>query len=210
MALEDHEIRVPLVGEHYEHYKGGRYEVLAVGRLSEKRDRVMVVYRSLERGHTWIRPLGMWGEYLDIPGDAPGKPATRAQRFRLCADSPPATEIIPLTPEEAAELDRELTLPLPLVAGSAVEHLACQHLRAKTLAEHSLMRIATVRGADVNGVALRYHIEAALCLFCAVYAVAPIINLLKLEPVVCAPPSAPTTPASPPLSSAAPDTRSPR
>lgn len=63
--LEDFEIRVPRPGELYRHYKGGEYEVIAVGRLSEQRDAIMVVYRSLERGHVWIRPLGMWGEYVE-------------------------------------------------------------------------------------------------------------------------------------------------
>lgn len=91
---EDFEIRIPQPGERYEHYKGGIFEVICVGRLSEQRDQVMVVYRSLERGHVWIRPLGMWSEYVEW--NEPADPFTgvtavapyfyqkrRAQRFRL-------------------------------------------------------------------------------------------------------------------------------
>lgn len=63
--MEDHEIRVPRTGERYEHYRGGTFEVITVGRLSEQRDQIMVVYRSLDRGHVWIRPLGMWSEYVE-------------------------------------------------------------------------------------------------------------------------------------------------
>ena len=63
--MEDFEIVVPQPGERYRHYKGGEYEVIAVGRLSEQRDQIVVVYRSLERGHTWVRPLGMWSEYVE-------------------------------------------------------------------------------------------------------------------------------------------------
>lgn len=73
--VEDFEIRIPQPGETYEHYKGGLYTVIAVGRLSEARDQIMVVYRSHERGHVWIRPLGMWSEYVELC-------AVRAQRFR--------------------------------------------------------------------------------------------------------------------------------
>jgi hypothetical protein len=102
--MEDHEIRIPQPGERYEHYKGGIYDVITVGRLSEQRDQLMVVYRSLERGHVWIRPLGMWSEYVEItetsfPVQDPIDPASpaplsihyhtrRAQRFRLLGTTP--------------------------------------------------------------------------------------------------------------------------
>ena len=78
--MEDSEIRVPQPGEVFEHYKGGLYQVITVGRLSEKRDEIMVVYRSLERGHVWIRPFAMWGQYID-GWDG------RKQRFRLLSNA---------------------------------------------------------------------------------------------------------------------------
>lgn len=105
--MEDHEPRIPQPGERYEHYKGFTVEVIAVGRLSEQRDQLMVVYRSLERGHVWIRPLGMWSEYVEwtelLPADAlrdwsgtavppailPARYSThRAQRFKLIEQAP--------------------------------------------------------------------------------------------------------------------------
>lgn len=88
--MEDFEPRIPQPGERYEHYRGGIFEVLVVGRLSEQRDQLMVVYRSIERGHVWIRPLGMWGEYVewDIP-TAGGIPfRQRAQRFQRIEEAP--------------------------------------------------------------------------------------------------------------------------
>lgn len=84
VALEDFEICVPQPGERYQHYKGFIAEVIAVGRLSEQRDQIMVVYRSLSRGHIWIRPLGMWSEYVEwsSPTVEGGIHTFRAQRFK--------------------------------------------------------------------------------------------------------------------------------
>jgi hypothetical protein len=41
----------------YKHYKGGRYQALMVAQLSEDRGCLVVVYRSLSTGDTWVRPL---------------------------------------------------------------------------------------------------------------------------------------------------------
>ena len=57
-------MHMPEAGERYVHYKGGSYKVVTVGRLSEQRDQVMVVYQSDETEETWIRPLGMFTEPL--------------------------------------------------------------------------------------------------------------------------------------------------
>lgn len=46
----------------YRHYKGGLYHALLVGRSSEAREEESVVYRSLEKGSVWIRPLAMFLE----------------------------------------------------------------------------------------------------------------------------------------------------
>ena len=83
--MEDWEIRIPQLGERYLHYKGGVYTIICVGRLSEKRDEIMVVYRSEERGHIWIRPLGMWSDFVEwtAPPLAGCSATCRAQRFRL-------------------------------------------------------------------------------------------------------------------------------
>lgn len=192
--MEDYEIRVPQPGEHYEHYKGGRYEVLAVGRLSEQRDQICVVYRSLERGHIWIRPLGMWGDYEEwtttepapqgVLVTAPLKIRThRAKRFTLCADSPPSQEAIPLSPEEAAELDRELALTL---SNKAYEQQKCQHLRRNSkMTSYATVRITTT--PDKDGTILwEYRVELSLCVFCAGFATGHIVDALRSDPILCA------------------------
>ena len=51
----------------YRHYKGNEYEVLFIGRHSETLEE-MVVYRSSDGEHVWIRPAAMWGDVLDING----------------------------------------------------------------------------------------------------------------------------------------------
>ncbi len=52
----------------YKHFKGGMYEALLVGRSSEDREQEFVVYRSLEKGITWIRPIKMFFEEVDRDG----------------------------------------------------------------------------------------------------------------------------------------------
>lgn len=52
----------------YRHYKGGRYEVLAVARHSESHE-AMVVYRPLYEDSTcWVRPHAMFFESVTIDG----------------------------------------------------------------------------------------------------------------------------------------------
>jgi hypothetical protein len=56
----DPHVHIPGPGACYEHYRGGRYAVITIARSSEDLEQLLVVYRSLERGHVWARPLGMW------------------------------------------------------------------------------------------------------------------------------------------------------
>jgi hypothetical protein len=52
----------------YEHYKGGRYEVLFVARHSETEETV-VVYRQLYGDHAhWVRPVEMFIEAVERDG----------------------------------------------------------------------------------------------------------------------------------------------
>jgi hypothetical protein len=44
----------------YRHFKGDLYEAFFIARNSEKRREEFVVYRSLEKGLSWIRPIGMF------------------------------------------------------------------------------------------------------------------------------------------------------
>lgn len=48
-----------MIGDLYQHFKGGVYEVLAEAKHSETEDE-LVVYRSLETGKTWVRPKAMF------------------------------------------------------------------------------------------------------------------------------------------------------
>lgn len=49
----------------YRHFKGGEYEVLGVGWMSEDAGLEMVVYRSLDNGNLWIRPVAMFLENME-------------------------------------------------------------------------------------------------------------------------------------------------
>lgn len=64
----------------YEHYKGGRYEVLHLARHSETEEQ-LVVYRALygEYG-IWVRPLAMFTETVEVEGE---------RRPRFAAVTPP-------------------------------------------------------------------------------------------------------------------------
>ena len=53
----------------YRHFKGGRYEVLGVGRHSETEE-WLVIYRSEREGGTWLRPLSSWIEPAMRNGEA--------------------------------------------------------------------------------------------------------------------------------------------
>ncbi len=54
----------------YEHYKGGRYRVLGVGKHSENHED-LVIYESLDENPVskiWVRPLEMFVEDVEVDG----------------------------------------------------------------------------------------------------------------------------------------------
>ncbi len=52
----------------YRHFKGGRYEVIAIAKHSETLEE-MVVYRALYGdGGVWVRPASMWEETVVYGG----------------------------------------------------------------------------------------------------------------------------------------------
>ena len=60
----------------YRHFKGGRYELIAVAKHSETCED-MVVYRALYGdGGIWVRPLSMWNELVEYNGE-------KVKRFTL-------------------------------------------------------------------------------------------------------------------------------
>lgn len=49
---------------HYQHFKGGHYELLDVVTNSENLES-MVLYQSVEDGKKWVRPLEMFFESVE-------------------------------------------------------------------------------------------------------------------------------------------------
>ncbi len=53
----------------YEHFKGNRYELVAIANHSETLEK-MAVYRALYgNGELWVRPLTMWEETVIVNGE---------------------------------------------------------------------------------------------------------------------------------------------
>ncbi len=64
----------------YQHYKGGRYELIALAIHSETLEK-MVVYKALYGEQTmWVRPASMWEEEIVLDGK-------RVKRFTLIKDN---------------------------------------------------------------------------------------------------------------------------
>ena len=52
----------------YKHFKGNKYELLAVAKHSETLEE-MVVYKALYgKGGIWVRPADMWNEEVEYDG----------------------------------------------------------------------------------------------------------------------------------------------
>lgn len=57
-------IEYPIIGGKYEHYKGGLYEVISLGKYSVD-DSTVVVYKSLLFGSLHVRPLSEWSDIVE-------------------------------------------------------------------------------------------------------------------------------------------------
>ena len=55
----------PKIGGKYKHYKGGSYEVITLAKHTET-DETMVVYKSLEFGSIYTRPLSVWEDVVNF------------------------------------------------------------------------------------------------------------------------------------------------
>ncbi|MDR2558123.1 MAG: DUF1653 domain-containing protein [Oscillospiraceae bacterium] len=52
----------------YKHYKGNKYEVVGFAKHSENLEDV-VIYKALYGSkQTWVRPLSMWEETIEVDG----------------------------------------------------------------------------------------------------------------------------------------------
>jgi hypothetical protein len=70
-------INYPEIGKTYEHYKGGRYEVITMATHTETNE-PLVIYRSLHFGSVYARPLFVWCETVNFGNQK------RIPRFSKC------------------------------------------------------------------------------------------------------------------------------
>jgi hypothetical protein len=54
----------PLPKQVYKHYKGGTYEIVSMATHSETGEK-LVVYKSLNFGSVYVRPLDIWNSSSD-------------------------------------------------------------------------------------------------------------------------------------------------
>ena len=57
-------IHYPLPGEKYQHYKGGKYEVICLANHTDDNE-PLVIYKSLSFGSIYARPLTEWIEMIN-------------------------------------------------------------------------------------------------------------------------------------------------
>ncbi len=63
-----HGLERPKDGDQYQHYKGGRYEIVATGFLEDS-EAPCVVYRSLEKHIVWVRTAKNFLETVEYDGN---------------------------------------------------------------------------------------------------------------------------------------------
>jgi hypothetical protein len=62
--MSDEIKKYPEMGGIYQHYKGGKYEVLTMANHSESGE-ALVIYKSLLFGSIYARPLSMWFDVVE-------------------------------------------------------------------------------------------------------------------------------------------------
>jgi hypothetical protein len=68
----------------YEHYKGGKYEVIAMSKHSET-DELLVIYKSVHFGGYHVRPLESWNETIGETTTKAGLIVENGIRFKRVA-----------------------------------------------------------------------------------------------------------------------------
>lgn len=74
----------PEIGKIYQHYKGGKYEVLTMATHSETGE-PLVIYKSILFGSIYARPLSMWFDIITISKNTESPKAVN--RFTLLNDA---------------------------------------------------------------------------------------------------------------------------
>lgn len=67
-TLENGFKKLPEIGKIYQHYKGGKYQVLTLAEHTESKED-LVIYRSLHYGSTHARPLSNWNDVIEVEGE---------------------------------------------------------------------------------------------------------------------------------------------
>ncbi len=68
-------MNTPQIGEHYKHFKGNEYEIVALAKHSETLED-LVVYKALyDEGQIWVRPANMFSDMKTL------EDGTQVQRF---------------------------------------------------------------------------------------------------------------------------------
>lgn len=75
--------KYPTIGDEYRHYKGGTYIVITLCEHSETHEK-LVIYKSVEFGTVYARPLSMWFDKVEFSADDDKsyKPTVRFVRIK--------------------------------------------------------------------------------------------------------------------------------
>lgn len=71
-------INYPEIRRIYQHYKGGKYEVITLAKHTETEE-TLVIYKSLHFGTVHARPLSLWFDTIVLSED--NEPYSSTQRF---------------------------------------------------------------------------------------------------------------------------------
>jgi hypothetical protein len=69
------------IGGIYEHYKGNKYKLVTIATHTETEEK-LVIYEPVDskKGMTWVRPLGMFLETVEVGGK-------QIPRFKLISEA---------------------------------------------------------------------------------------------------------------------------
>jgi len=73
-------IHYPLPEEKYQHYKGGKYEVICLANHTDNNE-PLVIYKSLSFGSTYARPLKEWVEMISTQKAGTTYPINRFEKI---------------------------------------------------------------------------------------------------------------------------------
>ena len=75
-------MKYPEINGIYQHYKGGKYQVISMAKHSET-DETLVIYKSIHWGSYHARPLEVWNGTVGEQVDKHGTIEEDASRFKF-------------------------------------------------------------------------------------------------------------------------------